>query len=192
MSELRFIVCLMVIAALSCKPETDSSESLFSLKLSMVTHEEFPLSALEKNKASVVIFLQPECPFCNSYAKTLRHLDSVFSAKEVQMYGVMAGTNYSDSELVAYRDDHNLRFPFLLDPEFELTKRLKATITPQAFLIDGNGRVVYHGMIDNWGYELGKTRARATEFYLTDAVNHFLEGKLVAPDSTKAIGCYIQ
>jgi peroxiredoxin len=140
----------------------------------------------------VVIFLQPECPFCNSYAKTLRHLDSVFSAKEVQMYGVMAGTNYSDSELVAYRDDHNLRFPFLLDPEFELTKRLKATITPQAFLIDGNGRVVYHGMIDNWGYEIGKARARATEFYLTDAVNHFLEGKPVAPDSTKAIGCYIQ
>jgi hypothetical protein len=45
-------------------------------------------------------------------------------------------------------------------------------------------------MIDNWGYETGVPRD-VTEFYLTDAVNNFLEGKSIAPD-LKAVGCYIQ
>ncbi len=192
MNLLRGIACITILTLVSCKSGMDNPESIFSVKLKTLGHEEFSFNALKKNKASVVIFLQPECPFCNSYAKTLRHLDSVFNSKDVKMYGVMAGTNFSDSELAAYRDDHHLKFMFLLDPEFVLTKQLKASITPQAFLIDSKGKVIYHGMIDNWGYEIGKTRAHATEFYLTDAMNNFLEGKPVSPDSTKAIGCYIQ
>jgi hypothetical protein len=106
--------------------------------------------------------------------------------------GVVAGVNYPDSEIVAYRDKYKLAFPMLLDPEFHLTKKLNATITPQAFLVSSKGAIIYHGMIDNWGYEIGKTRAHATEFYLTDAVRNFLEGKKIEQDSTKAIGCYIQ
>jgi len=108
------------------------------------------------------------------------------------MYAVVAGKFYPDSEIISYREKFQLQFPFLLDPEFVLRKNLNASVTPQAYLIDEKGNVLYHGMIDNWGYEIGKARAHATEFYLTDAVNNFLAGKPIASDSTKAVGCYIQ
>jgi thioredoxin-related protein len=176
----------------SCGKNEKQNDLFNSLTLQTVDHQNFSFAQLGKNKASIILFLQPECPFCNSYGKTLKHLDSAFTSKEVKMYAVVAGKYYPDSEIIAYRNKFALQFPFLLDPDFALAKNLKATMTPQAFLIDSHGNVVYHGMIDNWGYEIGKTRAHATEFYLTDAVNLHLAGKPVVPDSTKAVGCYIQ
>ena len=108
------------------------------------------------------------------------------------MYAVVAGKNFPDSEIVEYKNKFHLEFPFLLDPEFVLTQQLKASVSPQAFLFNEHGEKIYYGMIDNWGYEIGKTRAHATEFYLTDAVNAFLSNQPIPLDSTKAIGCYIQ
>ena len=191
MIKLPVIISGMVFL-LSCGTKEDQKNSLVSLNLQTLEHQDFSLSQLENNKASVIIFLQPECPFCNSYGKTLRSLDSTFRSKQVKMYAVVAGKFYPDSEIVSYREKFQLQFPFLLDPEFALKRSLHASVTPQAYLIDEKVNVLYHGMIDNWGYEIGKARAHATEFYLTDAVNSFLDGKPIAPDSTKAVGCYIQ
>lgn len=187
-----FFVYLLILVSLPGCEKKITNNNLFSTELRNIDGNIFSFSQLQKNKASVIIFLQPECPFCNSYGKTLRLLDSTFNLQQVKIYGIVAGKNFPDSEIVAYQKKYQITFPFLLDPDFLLTKKLKATITPQAFLIDSKGNIIYHGMIDNWGYEIGKTRAHATEFYLTDAVNNFLKGKQIVSDSTKAIGCYIQ
>src|SRR6188474_1859019 len=80
----------------SCTRES----SLHSISLKTLDHQDFSLRELKNNKASVVIFLQPECPFCNSYGKTLRSLDSTFKAQQVKMYAVVAGKFYPDSEIV--------------------------------------------------------------------------------------------
>ena len=197
MLNIGFQMKLKVIIAglallVSCSTKEEQKNLLTSLNLQTLEHQDFSFSQLKNNKASVIIFLQPECPFCISYGKTLRLLDSVFQSKQVKMYGVVAGKFYPDSEIISYREKFQLQFPILLDPEFALKRNLHASITPQAYLIDEKANVLYHGMIDNWGYEIGKARARATEVYLTDAVNSFLEGKPIAPDSTKAVGCYIQ
>jgi len=189
----KFFLWMNIFAfSFSCNQGKEESNPVLSLNLQTVEHQNFSLQQLANNKASVILFLQPECPFCNSYGKTLKSLDSTFESKQVKMYGVVAGKFYPDSEIISYREKFQLQFPFLLDPEFVLRENLNASVTPQAYLIDDKGNVLYHGMIDNWGYEIGKARAHATEFYLTDAVNNFLSGKPIASDSTKAVGCYIQ
>ncbi|MCY7409169.1 MAG: redoxin domain-containing protein [Chitinophagales bacterium] len=186
-----FVYFLILFLLHGCEKKI-ATNNLFDTEVRNIDGENFSFNKLSNNKASVIIFLQPECPFCNSYGKTLRLLDSTFNLQEIKIYGIVAGKNFPDSEIVAYQKKYQLTFPFLLDPDFLLAKKLKATITPQAFLIDNKGNTMYHGMIDNWGYEIGKTRAHATEFYLTDAVNNLLKGNKIVSDSTKAIGCYIQ
>lgn len=193
--SLKFTLLIAISYSIffSCSEKKEiENNSMLALNLQTVDHQNFSLRQLANNKASVILFLQPECPFCNSYGKTLRTLDSSFESKQVKMYAVVAGKFYPDTEIVAYKEKFQLQFPFLLDPDFVLRKNLNASVTPQAYLIDEKGNTVYHGMIDNWGYEIGKARAHATEFYLTDAVNNFLQGKTITQDSTKAIGCYIQ
>ncbi|MFI5135357.1 MAG: redoxin domain-containing protein [Chitinophagales bacterium] len=177
---------------ISCNKNEKENSSLLGMNLQTIEHHDFSFRDLKNNKASVILFLQPECPFCNSYGRILKQLDSTFTSQQVKIYAVVAGKNYPDSEIISYRDKFHLAFPFLLDPDFSLKQNLKATVTPQAFLLDSRGKILYHGMIDNWGYEIGKSRAHATEFYLTDAVNSFLAGKTSGMDSTKAVGCYIQ
>ena len=160
--------------------------------LQTLGHEPFSFEKLASNKATVVIFLQPECPFCNSYGKTLRNLDSVFTQQRIQLIGVVAGKNYPDNEIQDYMKKHSLKFTILLDPDFSLQKKLNAKVTPEAFLLDSDGKVMYRGMIDNWGYEIGKVRPQVTEHYLVDATSALLEKRPVPLDSTKAIGCYIE
>ncbi|MEP7127949.1 MAG: redoxin domain-containing protein [Chitinophagales bacterium] len=190
-SLLLFTVLLLSICYFGCSKKEATSD-LFSVELITVQHEKFSFAELTSKKASVIIFLQPECPFCNSYGKTLRELDSVFQKQNITLIGVIAGKNYPENEIIAYSEKNRLHFPMLLDPEFVLQKKLRATITPEVFLVSNTGEIKYRGMIDNWGYEIGKVRPIVTAHYLTDAVSAFLQNKPVSPDSTKAIGCYIE
>lgn len=182
-----------ILFFLSCSsPAPVDQSGLFSISLSAVDHTSFPLVGLAEKKASVIIFLQPECPFCNSYGKTLRQLDSSYSEKGIPLIGVVSGKNYPENEINEYREKHQLKFPVLLDPDFVLQKKLGALITPEAFLIGQDGKVLYRGMIDDWGYEIGKVRPKVNVHYLTDATEAYLAHQPISPDSTKAIGCYIE
>lgn len=182
-------VTLLLILGCSKK---EQSVDLLSLELNTLQHQNFSFTKLSAHKAAAIIFLQPECPFCNSYGKTLRHLDSVLTEKGILLIGVVAGKNYPENDINAYCEKNQLHFSMLLDPDFILQKKLNAIITPEAFLVSNTGEVLYRGLIDNWAYEIGKVRPMVTEHYLTDAVTALLENKPITPDSTKAIGCYIE
>lgn len=192
MKLISFCSLLFVLLLPSGCSKKEAAPDFFATVLSTVQHESFSFADLRQHKAVVIIFLQPECPFCNSYANTLRRLDSTFQQADITMIGVVAGKNYADSEIMDYSAKNRLHFKMLLDPDFVLQKKLNATTTPEAFLVSNSGQTLYRGMIDNWGYEIGKVRPMVTEHYLTDAVNALLQNKPIMPDSTKAIGCYIE
>jgi thioredoxin-related protein len=190
--------CLIVFALLiSCsksqsKKDQKQPTDIFSLSLNNLERNQYHLRDLSKSKGSVIIFLQPECPFCNSYGRTLKLLDSVCMQKELSLVGVVSGINYPEAEIKGYVEKHHLRNPMLIDPDFRLQKILNATKTPEAFLLNNKGEVLYRGMIDNWGYEIGKVRAHVSEHYLLNAMDAYLQNKPIVPDSTEAIGCYIE
>lgn len=169
-----------------------SEPDFYSLELKTLEQETFSFSPLKSKQAVVIIFLQPECPFCNTYSTTFRRLDSTFAASGIPMLGVVAGKNYPVADIKTYHADNNFKFPILLDPDFILQKQLNAIITPEAFLVSNSAEVLYRGLIDNWAYEIGKVRPVVTEHYLADAVTALLQHKPIQPDSTKAIGCYIE
>lgn len=182
-------VALILISGCTKKePVTDFS----SLELTTLQHDKFSFAELSTKKAAVIVFLQPECPFCISYGKTLRQLDSALTRQGILFIGVVAGKNYPENDIAAYCEKNQLHFPVLLDPDFTLQKTLNAITTPEAFLVSNTGEILYRGLIDNWAYEIGKVRPMVTEHYLTDAVKAMLDNKPISPDSTKAIGCYIE
>lgn len=192
MRLIAFCSLLIVLILSSGCSRKEAAPDFFATALSTVQQEQFSFAGLRSKKAVVIIFLQPECPFCNSYANTLRRLDSTFQQADITLLGVVAGKNYADSEIMDYSTKNRLHFKMLLDPDFVLQKKLNATTTPEAFLVSNSGQTLYRGMIDNWGYEIGKVRPMVTEHYLTDAVNALLQNKPITPDSTKAIGCFIE
>ena len=78
-----------------------------------------------------------------------------------------------------------------LDPKGALSKACGVTITPEAAVYDGAGRLAYRGRIDNLYVGFGKQRARATSRDLRLALDAILAHKPIAQPRTLAIGCFI-
>jgi len=69
--------------------------------------------------------------------------------------------------------------------------RAGATITPETAVFDPSGKLVYHGRIDNWYEDFGRSRPAATTHELEAAIRNTLEGRTTTPDHASAVGCYI-
>jgi peroxiredoxin len=146
---------------------------------------------LENRTGAVFVFLAPDCPLSQSYTSTLNELHAQFEARGIEVYGVFAGTRASagaDEFTMTYR----LRFPVLRDQDFRMADFLRAQQTPEAFLLDATGSVVYSGAIDNRAPELGQQRTVITATYLLDALNSLIEHRQPPNRRIPAIGCFIE
>jgi len=85
-----------------------------------------------------------------------------------------------------------IRFPALPDRDGRIAGFLKATKTPEVFVLDSRSRVIYRGAVDNWAPALGQHREVITEHYLLDALTSFIENKTIRIKETEAVGCFIE
>jgi thiol-disulfide isomerase/thioredoxin len=150
-----------------------------------------PHFVLTNNKAKVLIMMSPDCPLCKNYTKDIKELMEVYS-KEFQFYGVIPGRFHSTYEVDSFLTSYNLSLDLIYDTDFVLTNQLKATITPEVFLINNENEVIYQGLFDNWLGELGRRRQVVTEYYLKDALESFKARETIRIPKTKAIGCFIE
>jgi len=138
----------------------------------------------------VVVFLSPECPLCQNYTAVLDTLAGLYK-KKIAIYGIIPGKSYSIAEVEKFRRDYHVAFDLLFDRHFQLSRTLKATITPQVFLISRKNEVLYSGLIDNWAVSLGVQRTIVTRHYLKDAIDASLQHHPANPHSTRPVGCLI-
>jgi protein-disulfide isomerase len=146
---------------------------------------------VKSDKLRVIFFLDPECPISNAYMKEIKSIYADFSAKGVTFEAFFPMSTVTDQEIKAFLKKYNATFPGYTDPNLQKAKRYQATVMPEAVLVNGAGMVVYRGAIDDWYYGLGKSRPKATEFYLRNAIEATLDGNQVLKSRTEAYGCLI-
>src|ERR1041385_623514 len=88
--------------------------------------------------ASVLLFYWHDCPVCNSYAPEVNRI--VASYTNFAFYIVQVDPDLTAAAAREHAKEYGLRAPVLLDPKHRLVKLAKATVTPQAVIIDKNGR----------------------------------------------------
>ncbi|MGE3820447.1 MAG: redoxin family protein [Isosphaeraceae bacterium] len=136
-----------------------------------------------------LIFYSSECPISNSYSPTLQRLSERFASKPVRFVGVCVDFDLTDADVLAHAKDFGLSFPVIRDRQGALGIRLGATISPEAFVIDDQGRVRYHGRIDDQFVARRQANANPVTHELRDAIEAVLEGREVAQAHVPAIGC---
>lgn len=145
------------------------------------------------SKATVLFFLSPECPLCESYSLNIRNLIAQYASKDINFLAIIPGKEYSSEQVIRFRNKYQLKsLKFLFDPKYQLCEALGATITPEVFVLTRNGQRVYSGRIDNWAYELSKKRKVITEHDLLNVLQNIQQNKPLKPYQTKAVGCYIR
>lgn len=85
----------------------------------------------------------------------------------------------------------HLPFPALLDTAHRVAAALGARVTPQTFLLDPAGRVVFSGMPDDSRRYLGDPSRGVAQTYLARALSQALAGRPVSPPDIDNQGCVI-
>ncbi len=151
----------------------------------------FDFKSLKKNKASIIVFFDPECPICQKYTKNIIEMDKKYSKEGIEIYIIYPFKILEAKSLSEFRDEFKFDLPIIYDPKRKLLKKLKANYSPEVFLLDNKRKTLYHGAIDNWFYGLGRNRAVPTEFYLLDAINAFKNNQTVKVKYVEPVGCML-
>ena len=142
----------------------------------------------------LVAFICTHCPY-------VKHIKSEFArfAREYRARG-LAVVAVASNDASLHPDDgpaglakdakeHGYDFPYLYDESQAVATAFKAACTPDLFLFDGQGQLVYRGQFDDSRPGNGKPVTGADLRAAADAV---LAGKPVPAEQKASIGCNIK
>ena len=138
----------------------------------------------------VLFFVRTDCPISNRYVPAIQKLYENFRGK-ADFWLVYPDAGETAARIRAHDQEFHLTIPALRDVGRELVKRSRASITPESAVFASNGKLMYHGRIDNWYQDFGRSRSAPTSHELEDAIRKTLDGNPMIPDHADAVGCYI-
>lgn len=191
----RFLLAVLCLAACAAIYAADKPNSVVGTKA-----PDLSLSGLDGKSASfathcgksatVVVFISFDCPVSTSYMTELNDLAKSQAEKGVAVV-LICPTDESCEAVAKAAKGFKLSMPVLLDPKKEFAGALKASATPEAFVLDGAGVVRYRGRIDDGFSTRLKRNREVTSHDLLDALNAVVAGKDVRNAVTTPIGCAI-
>lgn len=189
LSILLVLVFLVAGAALAgevpAPPAIGSTIEEFTLP--DVDGTERSLKSLAGKNGTVLIFIAVQCPVSNAYNERMAKLADDYKAKGIAVIGINANVAEDAAAVKAHAAEHKLSFPILKDPGNKIADRLGASVTPEAYFLDANNKLLYHGRIDN-----ARNHAQIETSDLRNALDAALGGKPIEKTEAKAFGCTIK
>lgn len=152
-----------------------------------VDNKERSLKSLAGKNGTVLLFIAVQCPVSNDYNERMEKLAQEYQAKGIAVIGINSNAAEDAGAVKAHAAENKLSFPILKDPGNKIADRLGATVTPEAYFLDGSNKLVYHGRIDN-----ARNAAQIESNDLRNAMDAALAGKAVEKAEAKAFGCSIK
>lgn len=145
-----------------------------------------------KTQGIVLIFTSNRCPFDGYYLDRLRSLSSTYSGRiPFILVNAYPEPEEDAAQMKASADSWGLSLPYLADKDQVAMTTLGVRKTPEAIILKPVGNafsVVYHGGID----DNPQSPAAVTQPYLRQAIENFLNGKVVAENPARSAGCSIR
>jgi len=148
--------------------------------------------------ANVVFFVATDCPVSNAYAPEIQRVCREYGPRGVSCALIYEdvdldpSTGALDRQVTQHLTEYGYAgMPSAIDRDRTAASFARASITPQAFVVDRTGAIRYRGRIDNLYAALGKPRQHVTSHDLRDALDAVLAGRPVPTPETEALGCFI-
>lgn len=139
------------------------------------------------SKATVLLFVATRCPISNDYNPRMASLANTYTPKGISFYGINSNKQEPSPEIAEHAKENKWIFPVLKDAGNKVADRFDAHVTPEVFVVDSKGTLVYWGNIDD-----SRKEAQVKRRGLKDALDAILAGKEVAVKKTNAFGCTIK
>lgn len=166
---------------------------LTTAKMKNVDGKLVSIADVAGKKGTLVVFTCNHCPFAKAWESRIAELANTYSAKGIGVILVNANdpTAHADdgaAETQARAKALGLKVPYVLDETSDVARAFGATVTPEAFLFGADGKLAYHGTVDDNRSEPAKVQKR----YLKDALDAVVADKAPAVAETKSLGCGIK
>jgi peroxiredoxin len=145
------------------------------------------LNSLKGKNGAVIIFIATRCPVSNGYNERMEKLAQDYQSKGINVIGINSNSTEPASEVKSHAAEKHLTFAILKDDGNKIADRFGANHTPEAYVIDASGKLVYHGRIDN-----SQKIEAITSNDLRDALDAVLAGKPIQKTTSVAFGCSIK
>ena len=152
-----------------------------------VDNKDRSLKSLAGKNGTVLLFIAVQCPVSNAYNERMEKLAQDYKAKGIAVVGINANVAEDAAAVKKHASEHSLTFPILKDPGNKIADKLGASVTPEAYFIDVNNKLLYHGRIDN-----SRNAAQVETSDLRNALDAALNDKPIEKTEARAFGCTIK
>ena len=184
-------VCLLPGPARAEESSEQTPAPRLEISILDVAGKTHHLGCRPERKALAIVVLSTECPIARGYIPELNRLSARLQGENagVDLFGVISDPSITRDQAAKYADEYRPEFPMLFDGSGDLAHELRPTHTPEAFVLDHNGTLVYRGRIDDTYVGLGKRREKASKHDLADAIEAALNRRAPTSSRTEPVGC---
>ncbi len=142
----------------------------------------------------LVAFICNHCPYVKHVFEELTRLGNELPPQGLGMVGIMS------NDIERYPDDgpekmaetaraNGWSFPYLLDEDQSIARAYKASCTPDFYLFDKSGKLVYRGQLDD---SRPKSTIPVDGTHLRQAIGNLLMGEAPLKQQRPSLGCSIK
>ena len=149
------------------------------------------LSSLFGKEGIFILFMCNHCPYVK-----VRIGEAVALYKEFGDRISFVGINSSDTaypgegmeNMKTFAKERGIAFPYLLDEDGTVARAYGASCTPDPFLFDKDGRLVFHGRLT----DALEPQEEVKERTMRDSMQRLLAGESIEPWFNPSLGCSIK
>lgn len=191
------VVCGALLAFINNHPfeelSLNSPIPLTDIKMKDVSGKAVCLDDIKTSKGTLVIFSCNTCPFVRKMEGRIREVTEICARENIGCVLINSNEGQRDGDdsfesMKAYYKEQGLSCFYTVDEKSRLANAFGAGRTPQCFLFNGDGKLVYKGAID----DNVKDATLVKEAYLKNAISAVLSNEKPPVRETKSIGCTIK
>ncbi len=145
------------------------------------------------DKGLLLLFLCNHCPYVHQYAERIHSLVREYGKEGIQIFGINSNDakRYPEDgveNMTAMAKKLGLRNRYLRDESQAVARTFKAERTPEAYLFNSMGKLVYRGAID----DQPQNPRLVKNYYLEEALRAVVNNDIIQQEYLAPAGCSIK
>ena len=162
-------------------------------KMKDIDGKDVTLKSAMKENGLLVMFSCNTCPYVIKNQARTKEICQYASEKKIGVVIVNsneAQRSEADSydAMKSYAKDQGYKWSYVVDQNSELADAFGANRTPETFLFNKEGKLVYHGAIDDNPSDASSVGRK----HLKEAIDEYVAGKDISVKTSRSVGCTIK
>lgn len=189
---------VIIVAMLALKPIEGSLPIGASLpdpelKMKSIDGKEVSFNDVMSKNGLLVMFSCNTCPVVQGYQPRTNEICKYAVSKKIGVILLNSNEAYRNNgdsfdDMKQYGEKNDYTWDYVVDKNSVMANAFGANRTPECFLFNNNGKLVYHGAIDN----NANSADEVTRKHLAIAIDEMVAGKEISVTETRSVGCGIK